>query len=344
MGDDLAEILEYLPDREEEALAQPRFRTEEFCTRFLRRIDEIRLFDPQAALAPASLAIRLAAMLPNPFFGQAWATWASVQRALANYDQAEVGHRVASLYLEDPVDLARFFRRQAYLLRDQGKFGAARKRIGRALAMYLASGDSHSRGCALADLATVHLAEKNYGEAALRNTEALRHIDPERDPAYHESAVHNLAVALSLCDQPGARLEVLLKEIRQRRYTQGSLPWAKHRWLEGLVFKRRHRYRRAEVTLRAARNLFVKLGAVHDAGLVTMDMAELYLSAGDWEKSARLAREMFPVFKSLGIEREAVAAFRLYVKAAVGRTLTEVQIQKLRSLLLQLARVGTAHP
>ena len=319
MGDDLVEILDYLPEREEEALAQPRFRTAEFCARFLKRVDEIRLIDPQAA-------------------------WASVHRALSNYDRSEVGHRIARLYLDDPVDLARFHRRQAYLLRDRGQFDAAREKIGRALSMYLASGDSHARGCALADLAAVHLVEKEYSEAALRSTEALRHIDPEQDPSYHEGAVHNLVVALSLCDRPSARLEVLLKEIRQRRYAQGSLPWAKHRWLEGLVFKRRGRYRRAEATLRAAKNLFVKLGTVHDAGLVTMDMAELYLSAGDWEKSAALAREMFPVFKSLGLERDAVAAFRLYMKAAVGRSLTQMQIRKLRSLFRKLSKVDALRP
>ncbi len=344
MSDDLAEILDYLPEREEEALAQPRFRTAEFCARFLKRIDEIRLFKPRAALVPARFAIRLAARLPNPLFGQAWAAWASVHRALSNYDRSEVGHSIARLYLDDPVDVARFHRRQAYLLRDRGQFTEAREKIGQALTMYLASGDSHSRGCALADLATVHLAEKDYSEAALRSTEALRHIDPEQDPTYHEITVHNLVAALSLGDQPAARIEVLLKEIRQRRYAQSSLPWAKHRWLEGLVFKRRGRTRRAEATLRAAKNLFVKLGVVHDAGLVTMDMAELYLAAGDWEKSAQLAREMFPIFKSMGLEREAVAAFRLYMKAAIGRSVTEVQIRKLRDLFRQLAKVGALQP
>ncbi len=344
MGNDLVEILDYLPEREDEALAQPRFRTAEFCVRFLKRIDEIRLLDPRAALAPARFAIRQAARLPDPLFGQAWTAWASVHRALSNYDRSEAGHRIARLYLDDPVDVARFHRRQACLLRDQGQFDAAREKIGQALTMYLASGDSHSRGCALADLATVHLADKDYAETALRSTEALRHIDPGKDPSYHEGAVHNLAVALSLGDQPAARLEVLLKEIRQRRYAQSSMPWAKHRWLEGLVFKRRGRYRRAEATLRAAKNLFVKLGAVHDTGLATMDMAELYFAAGDWEKSAQLAREMFPIFKSMGLERDAVAAFRLYQKAAVGRSLTEVQIKKLRALFQRLAKIDPPQP
>ena len=47
---------------------------------------------------------------------------------------------------------------------------------------------------------------------------------------------------------------------------------------------------------------------------------------------------MFPVFKSLGIDREALAALRLYMQAAVARNLTRNQIQSLRKTLRKLSR------
>jgi len=344
MDEDLVALLDLLPEHEEKALAHPPYRTPEFCSRFLQRVDEIRLFDPRKAAAPARFGVRLAAKLPDAIFGKAWATWASVQRSLARYDRAEFGHKMASLYLDEPVDLARFYRRRAYLLADQGKFDAARKEVGRSLTIYLASGDNHSRGCALVDLGVISFAEKNYGEGVLRISEALRYLDPRHDSRYHEAAVHNLAVGLAHCEQPGARLEVLLREIRQQRYAPGSLPWAKHRWLEGLVLQRRGRHHRAELTLRAARNQLANLGADHDAGLVTMDMAELYLATGQSEKAARLARDMFPVFRSLGVEREAVAAYRLFMQAAAAHTLTQAEIRGVRKTLRELSGARSIRP
>ncbi len=340
MNEDLSDLLAFLPDREDEALLQPRFRSIELCEQFLEHIEGIRVVEPLRALPLARFSLRLAAKLPDPLVGRAWAVWASVHRALGNYDQAEAGYRIARLYLAEPADLAGFYRRQAYLLRDRGQFTEAKVGIGRAISMYLAVGDAHSRGCALTDLATVYFVEGDYAEAVLRNLEALRYLDPARNPEYHTCAVHNLATALAKSDRPGARLEVLLKETRQKRYQSGTIPWAKHRWLEGLVFKRRGRDQRAEDTLRAARNQLVKLGAVYDAGLVTMDLAELHLERGDWQKSALLARETLPIFRSLGIEREAVAACKLYLQAAIGRELDRPQIERLRETFLRLSRAA----
>lgn len=340
MNEDLMELLAYLPDREDEALARPRWQTVELCERFLAHVDGVRIVDPLRALPLARFGLRLAAKLSDAMVGRAWATWASVHRALANYDQADAGYRIARLYLEEPVDLARFYRRQAYLLRDRGQFAEAKAKIGQAIAMYLAAGDSHARGCAVADLATVHFVAKDYDEAVLRNCEALRYLDPARDPEYHTCTVHNLTAALTKNEQPGARLEVLLKEIRQQRYQSGTIPWAKHRWLEGLIFKRRGRYERAENTLRAARNQLLKLGAVYDAGLVTMDLAEMHLERRDWQKSAALAGEMLPLFRSLGVEHEVVAACKLYLQAAIGRELDKPHIERLRETFLQLSRAA----
>jgi tetratricopeptide (TPR) repeat protein len=342
MNEDLLELLAFLPDREDEALALPRLATADLCERFLGHVDATRIVDPLRALPLARFALRLAAKHPDALVGRAWAVWGSVHRALSSYDEAEAAYRIARLYLEEPVDLARFYRRQSYLLRDRGQFSEARAVIGRAVAMYLAAGDSHARGCALADLATVHFAEGDYGEAVLRNCEALRYLDPSRDPEYHTCTVHNLTAALTKSEQPGARLEVLLKEIRQQRYKPGTIPWAKHRWLEGLVFAGRERHQRAENTLRSARNQLLKLGAAYDAGLVTMDLAELHLERGEWEKGARLAQETVPIFRSLGVEREVLAACKVYLQAAIGHELEKPHLERLRGALQRLSRDGAA--
>lgn len=344
MEADLLEILDSLPDREEEALKNPQFQTEEFCARLLEHVDHVRTFHPRAAMFAARFALRLAAQQSASLFGQAWTVWAGVKRELARYEEAEVGQRLARLYLHEPVDLARRYRRQAHLLRDLGRFREAEQAATRAISIYLASGDVHARGCALVDLATVHLAERRYGDAVLRSCEALRHLDPHVASPYLDSALYNLAVALTLCGQPSAKLEVLLRNLRRQRYSKGSSFWAKHRWVEGLIFKARGRYDRAEVTLRAARNQLAKLGAAHDFGLVSIDLAELYLLNGDLDKAAHLARDTFAVFKSLEVERDAVAALRLFTRAAIGRALGSAEVDQARSVLRRFARPREALP
>ena len=344
MAEDLIEILDFLPDREDEALAERRFRTPEFCVRLLERVDELRLRDASSALAPARFAIRIAARCSDVLFGQAWAAWARVHRTLSNAGQAEIGQRMVRLYLEDPFDGARWYRLEAYELRDEGRFEAAKGHALQALTSYLAAGDTHLRGCALADLGTVHLAEKDPDAAARRLIEALRYIDPNRDPRYHQYAVHHLAAALGLIDRPDARLEAAIAEIRRRRYIQGLLPWMQHRWLEGLVFKGRGRRQRAEATLQGAKNQLLAFEAVCDGGMAAMDLAGHYLATGEWEKGERLAQETVRALESLGIDSETLAEVRLYAEAAGDRSLTQDRIDQLWDAFRQLSQSDTVRP
>ncbi len=344
MAEDLVDLLDFLPDREDEALAQGRFRTPEFCARLLERVDEMRLRDAPAALAPARFAIRIAARCSDILFGQAWAAWTRVQQTLANPGQAAVGQRLVRLYLEDPFDGARSFRLEAYALKDEGRLEPAKQNALRALTSYLASGETHLRGCALTDLGILHLAAEEPDAAIWRLVDALRHLDPDRDPRYHQCAVHHLAAALGSIDRPDAQVEVVIADVRRQRHLPGSVPWTLHRWLEGLVFKGRGRIQRAEATLRGAKNQLLALAAVCDGGMAAMDLAGHYLTAGEWEKGERLAGETLRALESLGAEDELDAELRLYAEAAGDRSLTQSRIDGLWDAFRQLSMSDTVRP
>ncbi len=344
MTEDLVDILAFLPDREDEALAQRRFRTPEFCARLLARVDERRLRNASAALDPARFAIRIAARCSDTLFGQALAVWTRVHRTLSNAGHVAVGQRLVRLYLDDPFDGARHTRLEAYQLRDEGRFEAARQSTLQALTSYLAAGHPHLRGCALTDLGAIHLAAEAPDAATRRLVEALRYLDPHREPRYHQCAVHHLATALGLLDRPAAQIEVTIADIRRQRHLQGPGPWRLHRWLEGLVFKGRGRVRRAEATLRGAKNQLLAAAAVYDGGMAAMDLAGHYLTTGEWEKGERLAQKTLDTLRSLEVERQVMAELERYAETAGDRSLTQEQIDGLWNVFRQLSMSDTVRP
>jgi hypothetical protein len=66
-----------------------------------------------------------------------------------------------------------------------------------------------------------------------------------------------------------------------------------------------------ETELRRIRDAFLDRGMVYDAAIACLDLATLYARRGRLPDLRRLAREMFPIFTSRGIHREALAALLL---------------------------------
>lgn len=173
----------------------------------------------------------------------------------------------------------------------------------------------HSHGCAQADLARQHWLQGEANKAIGLLVEALRHLDREQDPAVFDRAVDTLALYLRECDYVKARIETLVKAIRIERHGRGTIPWAQHRWLEGLVLKRRGRSQRALLTLRSARRQLLAHGAVRQAALVTVDLVGLCLNGASRTEARRLARQALRALKADGLGGRVVAPFRAYVRA-----------------------------
>ena len=72
----------------------------------------------------------------------------------------------------------------------------------------------------------------------------------------------------------------------------------------------------AESLFLAARDGFVAEGVPYDTALVSLEFAILYAEQGRMADLKRLAAEMVPIFSSLHIHREALAALA-YLKQAV---------------------------
>ncbi len=190
--------------------------------------------------------------------------------------------------------------------------------IREALRAYFCLGQRHLRGCAYTDLAELRGARGEFSQALVESLEALRHLDHRVDPNAFDRAVHVMARFLDQSDVVRPSLATLLREIRTRRHRRASRPWVLHRWLEALVFKRRHRVDEALSALRGARRRLVHLHAWRNALLVTLDEAGVYLETGNRIDAVNVARETWADLQTAkpaprSLSDEAVGAFRDYV-------------------------------
>jgi len=134
-------------------------------------------------------------------------------------------------------------------------------------------------------------------------------------PEVYFIAVQHLTVALA---RGGNGLEARrwLKEVEERSAAfPEAVTQARIVWTRGLVKGAVGDWERAVEEFAEAQRVFVEFGRAFDAALVSLDLAASYLEQGRVGEAARLAAEMLPIFESLEIEREALAALLLFVKS-----------------------------
>ncbi|HSL82147.1 MAG TPA: hypothetical protein VLF66_05190 [Thermoanaerobaculia bacterium] len=158
--------------------------------------------------------------------------------------------------------------------------------------------------------------------AAEAAEEALDRLGPGAEPRLRLAARHNRG--FYLCDLGRfAEAEALLAESRSL-YERFEDPWTRCRlaWLEGKIARGLGRDGEAEERFMAAREGFLAEGSAYDAALVSLELAVLYLDQARTSDVLALAREMAATFRRLKVHREALAAARLFARAAGAEAVT----------------------
>lgn len=145
--------------------------------------------------------------------------------------------------------------------------------------------------------------------------EAIKLIDPDREPRLRLCAYHNLIHDLTETGRFREAQDVY-QETRPL-YRDFSDAWTQNRrrWVKGKVAGGLGRTAQAERLLLAARDGFIAEGIPYDTALVSLELAALYAREGRTADLKRLSQEMFPIFSSLRIHREALAALSFLQKA-----------------------------
>lgn len=114
-----------------------------------------------------------------------------------------------------------------------------------------------------------------------------------------------------------------LPELRKLSAALGSpVDSAKVRWLAGRVEAGLGRRDEARAAFEQARGAFAACGKALDTALVSLDLALLLLEDGNTAEVRELAGKLAWVFQTKGMKREALAALRLFVEAALQERLT----------------------
>ena len=332
-ADRLRELLA-LPsgERRAAALAERRFATWKVAELLLERCAATWSDEPEVAQEFADLALALSdrmAVIPGlkaDLRARAWAYTGNCRRIASDLHGSatafERAHEWLSQGTGDVVETARILDLESSLLRARHRFGEAEKRLERACRLYLAVGDLSGVGRTLVKRAIVLGYADRAEEAVEVGRRALASIDVEKDPRLYVSAFYNMVTHLHVLGRY-AEVGDLLADARQLMATHGGESGMRRlRWFEGALARDTGDPERAERLLLEVRGEYVARRAAYEAAVVSLDLVVLYLDQGHREPVRRLAQEMLSVFSSLEVQREAMAAFILFQRAAMAETLS----------------------
>lgn len=292
------------------------------CRSLLERCFDEVSDHPAQAVVTARKALRLARELAEEepaeprwadLEGRAWGALANAERVAADLDAAGKAMERAEACLAagtgDPALAARLLDLQASLDRSSGRLEDALSRIDDAVAAYLRLGQRAGLARTLVKKG-VYLAHAGDTERAVEVIhQAFEHLVPREDRRSVLAATQCLAYCLHRMgyDIPAAQL------VDQALVAVGEggdavlvlrLEWLRVRIRMSLGHD-------GEAELRRIRDALLAEGLVYDAAIACLDLATCYARRRRLPDLQKLALEMFPVFTSREIHREALAALLL---------------------------------
>ncbi|HEX6900690.1 MAG TPA: tetratricopeptide repeat protein [Thermoanaerobaculia bacterium] len=313
----------------------PRFQTWGVFELLVERCLETSIQSPLYAEELGKLALQLSDLLDTSQYGaevicdlraRALAYVGNARRIRSELQEAEEAFQKAYVELQkgthDPLERAILLDLEASLRRAQRRFDEAYRLLRRAISIFLQTEQRHRAGRSLVNLATVLHVAGNLPEAIPLLYQALELIDSEQEPRLLLCTKHNLIDDLA---ELGRFLEAQ-KLYRDTRALYRNFPdaWTQNRrkWVKGKIARGLGQADQAESLFLAAREGFINEGIPYDTALVSLELATLYSEQRRTADLKRLAEEMVPIFSSLYIHREALAALAYLKQAAEAERAT----------------------
>src|SRR6266545_3403786 len=322
------------------------------CETLMERSRELRHEDPQGMLRLAGLA-RQAAERVDPaergaretadLCARAWAELANAWRAFDDLPQAEAAMTQAvelqAVGTGSDLLLARLADLSASLFCDQRRFAEAFQMLDTAHTLYQQLGAGHdvARVLVMKGLYTGYAGNAEEGLQIL--LQGLAAIDRDRDPRLAFYALHNILlfrVELGEFEEAQRQLK-RMRPLYQRH--GGASEWVKLRTIEGKIAAGLGDLPRAEGLFREVIRGLDAAGLGYQAAIIALDLAAVCLRLGKQADVRRLVGEMVATFRSVGVEREAMAAL-VMLTDAVEQDRATLELLALVSGVLQRLERG----
>ncbi|MEP7009273.1 MAG: hypothetical protein ABJC13_03020 [Acidobacteriota bacterium] len=326
------------------------FRTAALCERLCEESVFWAAKSADNALHWAELALRVAERIPGSEgkrargMGYAWAfvgnslrvanEFPAVDAAFAQFRKLyALGDERASGWFDE----ARALDLEASLRRNQGRFGDALKLLDRALEI----GNPSLRTQLLLNMA-VTLEQDGRADRALRALEEARTAIEQGEGGPRFLWVWQFNVVKNLVHLYRAtEAEALLPELRLLAAKLGNdLDQLRTRALTGEVLAALRKRDEALADFSAVRAEFTTRRLFADAAVVGLHEAVILLEGSRSAKVRTLVRAMKPIFDSLGLKREALAAYRLFVVAVEQEAATATMARELAKAIERAGRRG----
>jgi tetratricopeptide (TPR) repeat protein len=354
-ADAVAEIELRCAQGAEGAAGLPQLRPSlELAAAVLDRARALRKKEPQRSLALAKVALEFLRKAPAPLFqdrlqrdleARAHAFAGNAHRLLDDFRSADREFVAAETALargtQDPRERAVLLALVASLRRDQRLFAEALRQFQQAAAIYRWVRERHLEGRTYLQMAITQ-AYAGQPELAIPLAErAAELIDPRRDPGLAAGIEHNMTHFLCSAGRP-EEARARLPGARRLAEAVGSKSDLRGlRWIEGQIAFALGEAGEGERLLLGVRDEFIAARNLYDTALVSLELAAEYLDQGRTADAKRLAEETLPIFQSLEVHREALAALIAVQRAIELETATS---ELVRELLAGLQRVRNGPP
>jgi tetratricopeptide (TPR) repeat protein len=218
---------------------------------------------------------------------------------------------------------------EAALCRDERDFPAALERIEQALAL----DNGGLKGKILLTKANIHKALDEPEASTAAVLEALPFLDVEREPRLAWIVREQLIEDLVLFGRYGeARQRMPEARILAERLG-AELDLNRCLWLEAKIAAGLGELAEAQSRFEQVRHAFEKPELIYDHALVSLDLSLVLLKQGETAQVRVVADEMYSIFQSQQVYREALAALTVFCKAARQEAATVELTQKVARYL-----------
>lgn len=313
---------------------------------------------PYVALDWAECAQELALQLPHERFGSplAMTCLARANAWRANALRASGRLAPAASLLEgasrlfahegtgDPLVKAELASLVASLRKDQRHFHEAQRSLDVAINVYRRIGETTALGRALVKQADLYKDLALPFAAIAAVDEALKLIEPAREPSLYLAAQLNRTHYLAdLARFAEAQTSLAGAAALEERFPAARLG-LRLGWLRGKIAHGLGQLEEAEEAFRTTRRQLQASGHDYDAALAGLDLALVYIARGKTGPLKELAAELVAVFQLEQIERETFAALLLFQQAVLQEAATAAMVAELIPRIARLPRRRIEQP